>query len=305
MHELVLHVPEALVETVSEALADELDALSVSVEDADAGTAAEQALFGEPGLPAPRPGWEHSTLTALFETEAAATEAVTLLLAQDWSTGLKVAALREVAEQDWVRLTQSQFAPVEITPTFWIVPSWHEAPAAAERVIRLDPGLAFGTGTHPTTRMCLRWIARHAAGTSPGWARVLDYGCGSGILAIGAALHGARGVDAVDIDDAAVESTQANAAANGVTLNAGRPEAASGAYPLVLANILATPLKLLAPLLCGHVAAGGDLVLAGILERQADELKAAYAPWLALEVSDSEDGWILMTARKDHASGVA
>lgn len=294
MHELVLHTPEALVETVSEALADELDALSVSVEDADAGTDAEKALFGEPGLPAPKPGWQHSTVTALFETEAAATEAATLLLAQDWAAELKVAALREVAEQDWVRLTQSQFAPVEITPEFWIVPSWHETPAAAQRVIRLDPGLAFGTGTHPTTRMCLRWIARHA---QP-WPRVLDYGCGSGILAIGAALHGATAVDAVDIDDAAVQATVANAAANGVALSAGRPDAAQGEYPLVLANILATPLKLLAPLLAGHVAPGGDLVLAGILERQADELKAAYAPWLALEVSDQEDGWILMTAHR-------
>ena len=294
MHELVLHTPEALVETVSEALADELDALSVSVEDADAGTDAERALFGEPGLPAPRPGWQHSTLTALFETEAAATGAATLLLAQDWATELKVAALREVAEQDWVRLTQSQFAPVEITPEFWIVPSWHETPAAAQRVIRLDPGLAFGTGTHPTTRMCLRWIARHA---QP-WPRVLDYGCGSGILAIGAALHGAAAIDAVDIDDAAVQATVANAAANGVSLSAGRPDAAHGEYPLVLANILATPLKLLAPLLAGHVAPGGHLVLAGILERQAEELKAAYAPWLTLEVSDQEDGWILMTATR-------
>ena len=162
MHELVLHCPEALVETVSEALSDELEALSVSVEDADAGTDAEKALFGEPGMPAPKAGWQQSTITALFDTEAAATEAATLLLAQDWATGLKVAALREVAEQDWVRLTQSQFEPVEITPEFWIVPSWHETPAAAQRVIRLDPGLAFGTGTHPTTRMCLRWIARHA-----------------------------------------------------------------------------------------------------------------------------------------------
>jgi len=127
---------------------------------------------------------------------------------------------------------------------------------------------------------------------------VLDYGCGSGILAIGAALHGARSIDAVDIDTAAVTATEANAEANGVTLTAGLPERASGNYPLVLANILATPLKLLAPLLAGHVAPGGHLVLAGILERQADELKAAYAPWLALGVADTEDGWILMTARR-------
>jgi len=298
MHELVLRLPESLVEAVSEALVDELDALSVSVADADAGTAAEQALFGEPGLPAPKEGWQRSDLTALFDTEAAATEAATLLRAQDWATSMVVLALRPVADQDWVRLTQSQFAPVEITPSFWIVPSWHDAPAAAKTVIRLDPGLAFGTGTHPTTRMCLRWTAQHAPALAPGWRRVLDYGCGSGILAIGAALHGARGVDAVDIDAAAVTATEANAQANGVQLAAGLPERASGVYPLVLANILASPLKLLAPLLAGHVAPGGHLVLAGILDRQADELQAAYAPWLALQLTDSEDGWILMTARR-------
>jgi ribosomal protein L11 methyltransferase len=298
MIELMLLAPEDTVETVSDALSFELGALSVSVEDADADTGAEQALFGEPGMPAPRGGWQRSVLRALFETDEAATEAATLLLAQEWAADVHLQSMSVVPDQDWVRLTQSQFAPVEITKSFWIVPSWHEAPAAARTVIRLDPGLAFGTGTHPTTRMCLRWIATHA---QP-WPRVLDYGCGSGILAIGAALFGAQQIDAVDIDPAAVESTRANARANGVTLSAGLPEAASGAYPLVLANILATPLKLLAPLLCGHVADGGHLVLAGILERQADELKEAYAPWVSLDVSDSEDGWILMTARRKQPS---
>ena len=298
MHELVLRLPESLVEAVSEAMVEELDALSVSVADADAGTAAEQALFGEPGMPAPREGWQRSDVTALFETEAQATEAATLLLAQDWAADLVVLALRAVADQDWVRLTQSQFAPVEITPSFWIVPSWHQAPPQAEQIIRLDPGLAFGTGTHPTTRMCLRWTAQQSPSRAAAWSRVLDYGCGSGILAIGAALHGARGIDAVDIDQAAVTATRNNAEANAVLLNAGLPDAAQGAYALVLSTILATPLKLLAPLLAGHVAPGGHLVLAGILDRQADELKAAYAPWLALTVSDAEDGWILMTAQR-------
>ena len=298
MHELVIRLPESLVEAVSDALVDELNALSVSVADADAGTDAEQALFGEPGMPAPKAGWQRSDITALFATEAEATAAATLLRAQDWASDLAVLALRAVEDQDWVRLTQSQFAPVEVTPSFWIVPSWHQAPAAATTVIRLDPGLAFGTGTHPTTRMCLRWTAQQAAALSDSWTRVLDYGCGSGILAIGAALHGAKGIDAVDIDEAAVTATTANALANGVMLNPGLPEAAIGRYALVLANILATPLKLLAPLLAGHVAPGGHLVLAGILARQADEIKAAYAPWLALQVSDSEDGWILMTAQR-------
>jgi len=300
MYELVLQAPEALVENVSDALMDELDALSVSVEDSDADTDAEKALFGEPGMPAPSAGWQRSTLKALFETEAAASEAATLLLAQDWATepgaSVSMTALHEVEEQDWVRLTQSQFDPVEITPTFWIVPTWHEPPAAAQRLIRLDPGMAFGTGTHPTTRMCLGWIAQHAADIAG--RRVLDYGCGSGILAIGAALHGGAPIDAVDIDPAAITTTAQNAADNGVTLRSGAPDMASGEYPLVLANILATPLKMLAPLLCGHVAPGGHLVLAGILDRQADELKAAYAPWIALEVANTVDGWILMTGRK-------
>ena len=293
MHELVLRVGEPLVDPVSDALGDELGALSVSVEDADADTDAEQALFGEPGMPVPRGAWQQSTVRALFADEAAATEAATLLLAQDWAAGVHVNALQAVPDEDWVRVTQAQFAPVPVTPTFWIVPSWHEAPAAAERVIRLDPGLAFGTGTHPTTRMCLRWIAANATA----WPRVLDYGCGSGILAIGAAMHGAREIDAVDIDTAAVESTRANALANGVALQAGLPDRARGHYDLVLANILAQPLKLLAPLLAGHLSAGAPLVLAGILERQADEIRAAYAPWCDLSVTDREDGWILMTGR--------
>lgn len=295
MVELLLLAPEDAVESVTDALIDELGALSASVEDADADTDAERALFGEPGMPAPAGGWQRSRIVALFDDEQAATEAATLLLAQDWASDVALVAMRPVQEQDWVRLTQSQFAPVEISSGFWIVPSWHDVPAGAQRVIRLDPGLAFGTGTHPTTRMCLRWTARQAPALAAGWKRVLDYGCGSGILAIGAALHGATRIDAVDIDPAAVESTRANAAANGVTVNAGLPELASGRYPLVYANILATPLKLLAPLLSGHVAPGGHLVLAGILERQTDELKAAYAPWLTLDVADRDEGWVLMT----------
>lgn len=291
MFELSLMCPQDRVESVSDAL-DALDALSVSVEDADAQTDAEQALFGEPGMPAPKDGWQRSRITGLFAEQAQAEEAARLLQAQAFFVDCQVLGLAELEDQDWVRLTQSQFTPVEITPEFWIVPTWHEPPEQARQVIRLDPGLAFGTGTHPTTRMCLRWIAAH-----PGIARVLDYGCGSGILAIGAAKYGAQIVDAVDIDLAAIESTDLNAQANGVRLNSGLPELASGTYNVVLANILATPLKVLAPLLRGYVAEQGHLVLAGILDRQADELKAAYAPYCALEVTDCEDGWILMTAK--------
>jgi ribosomal protein L11 methyltransferase len=290
MFELRLMCPEDRVESLSDAL-DALDALSVSVEDADAQTDAEQALFGEPGMPAPKDGWQRSRVIALFEKEELAREAATLLQVQDFFDTCQVLGINAVPDQDWVRLTQSQFAPVEITSTFWIVPTWHEPPEQAKQVIRLDPGLAFGTGTHPTTRMCLRWIAGH-----PVPPKVLDYGCGSGILAIGAAKHGAEEVLAVDIDEAAVQSTELNAEANHVALVAGLPDKAVGTFGLVLANILATPLKVLAPLLCSHVAKGGSLVLAGILARQSEELIAAYAPYCQLVVSDSEDGWILMTA---------
>lgn len=293
MFELRLLSPEARIEDISDAL-DALDALSVSVEDADAQTDAEQALFGEPGMPPPKDGWQRSRVIALFESEKLAREAAAVLAVQDFFAGCELLGVADVPEQDWVRLTQSQFTPVEITPEFWIVPTWHEPPAQARQVIRLDPGLAFGTGTHPTTRMCLRWTARRPDGSL---GRVLDYGCGSGILAIGAAKFGATEIDAVDIDPAAVEATRLNADANNVELNAGLPDLAAGRYDIVLANILATPLKVLAPLLCAHVKGGGSLVMAGILERQADELKAAYAPYAALEVGDSEDGWILMTAR--------
>ena len=293
MFELHLLCPEDRVDVLSEAL-EALDALSVSVEDADAETEHEQALFGEPGMPPPKEGWQRSKVVALFAKEAEAREAALLLGAQDFFQACEVMSVEAVPDQDWVRLTQSQFAPVEITPEFWIVPTWHQPPPQAREIIRLDPGLAFGTGTHPTTRMCLRFIATHDLKGQ----RVLDYGCGSGILAIGAAKFGAEQIDAVDIDEAAVTSTALNAQANEVSLNAGLPELAQGTYQTVLANILATPLKVLAPLLCSHVQAGGHLVLAGILERQEEELIQAYAPHIKLSVADREDGWILMTAQR-------
>ena len=293
--------PENRVENLSDAL-EALDALSVSVEDADAQTDAEQALFGEPGMPPPKEGWQRSRVTALYASEALAKTALALLQAQEFFADCQYLGLQLVPDQDWVRLTQSQFTPVEITPEFWIVPSWHEPPGQARIVIRLDPGLAFGTGTHPTTRMCLRWIAQKGGSSKPqggnNFGRVLDYGCGSGILAIGAAKHGATDVVAVDIDSAAVESTVLNAKANQVNLKVGSPDIVTGVYQLVLANILATPLKVLAPLLWSRLAPTGSLVLAGILERQAEELKAAYAPYCQLKISDQEAGWILMTATR-------
>ena len=297
LFELRLRCALAEVETVSDAL-EALDALSVSVEDANALTEHEQPLFGEPGMPPPQPGWEASLVVALFPTRQQAEEAAQLIQLQPFFEGGQVVGVVALVQQDWVRLTQSQFAPVDITPDFWIVPTWHEPPAQATRVIRLDPGLAFGTGTHPTTRMCLRWIAHTGANQADALARVLDYGCGSGILAIGAAKWGAAHVEGVDIDTDAVEQTERNAQANGVDVRAGLPDLAHGQYSTVLANILAQPLKVLAPLLVSHVQPGGHLVLAGVLARQVDELKAAYAPYAQLDVADEEDGWVLLHASK-------
>ncbi len=290
LFELRLLCPQAQVEPISDAL-QALDALSVSVEDADAHTDAEQALFGEPGMPAPKDGWQRSLVLALFSTHALAQEASALLQVQDFFDGCSAVGVTAIADQDWVRLTQSQFAPVEITPTFWIVPTWHETPAQAREVIRLDPGLAFGTGTHPTTRMCLAWLAKHSLPAS-----MLDYGCGSGILAIAAAKFGVKDVVGVDIDPAAVEASLANALANQVTMRAGLPDLAQGNYPLVVANILSSPLKVLAPLLCALTTRPGRLVLSGILERQTEELQQSYAPWCQLQVIDLQDGWALMGA---------
>ena len=289
MVELRLQCPQDQVEQISDALMA-LDALSVSVEDADAHTDQEQALFGEPGMPPPAAGWLRSQVVALFDNEAAALDASQLLALQDFFADASLLGIHTVEEQDWVRLTQSQFEPVPITDEFWVVPSWHQPPAQAKWVLRLDPGLAFGTGTHPTTRMCLRWIATHP----PLGQRVLDYGCGSGILAIGAAMMGAAHVDAVDIDTDAVKATLANAKDNRVSVNTGLPDKALGTYALVLANILAAPLKVLAPLLCAHVHQGGQLLLAGILERQVEEIQAAYQTHMTLQVADRQDGWVLM-----------
>lgn len=289
-HEIAVPADDALAETLSDALMEH-GALSASVEDRDAGTDSEHALFGEPGMPAPRAAWQNNIVRALFADEAAADAALLAVLGEGLLGDLQGVARAEVPEQDWVRLTQSQFEPVCVADRLWIVPSWHEAPEGAEIVIRLDPGLAFGTGTHPTTRLCLDWLVRH-----PAPATVLDYGCGSGILAIAAAKLGAGAVSAVDIDPAAVESCRANAETNAVDLAAccHVDALAAGRHDVVVANILASPLRLLAPMLGARVAPGGSLVLSGILARQADELIEIYAPWAELTVWGEEDGWVCL-----------
>jgi ribosomal protein L11 methyltransferase len=281
----------------AEALADALleqGALSVSIEDADAGTPDENPQFGEPGS-LTRPGWERSRVVALATAD---TDAARLIAACAEQAGLAAAPAftqELIAEQDWVRVTQSQFEPIRVSDRLWIVPSWHDAPDPEAMVLVLDPGMAFGTGSHPTTRLCLEWLEGNV---TPGLS-VLDYGCGSGILAIAAARLGASEVVGVDIDEQAVIASRSNAERNGVSArfqDSGRE--LNGQFDLVVANILANPLKVLAPAICGHVRRGGRLALSGILSEQTSDLIAAYAPYLPLHLADTRDGWVCLAGVK-------
>ena len=269
-------------------------ALSASIEDADAGTADERPQFGEPGS-INSPGWDHSRVVALLEED---TDVPALLAEASAAIGLSEPlnyAVGTVADQNWVQLTQSQFDPIRVSERLWIVPSWHESPDPAAINLILDPGMAFGTGSHPTTRLCLEWLERTV---SPSCS-VLDYGCGSGILAIAAARLGAGRVAGVDIDPQAVESARANAERNEVSaLFADSAEPVAGEYDLVVANILSNPLRVLAPAICAHVRSGGCLALSGILREQAEEIIAIYAQWLPMEVADTREDWVCLSGVK-------
>lgn len=272
----------------------EAGALSASIEDADAGTPDEQPQFGEPGS-VNTPGWTHSRIVALFEADA---EVAPLLAEAAAAVGLAAVpeyAVDFIEEQNWVQLTQSQFDPIRVSDRLWIVPSWHETPDPGAINLILDPGMAFGTGSHPTTRLCLEWLERNvAAGDS-----VLDYGCGSGILAIAAARLGAAQVAGVDIDPQAVEAARANAERNGVIAHfADSAAPVAGEYDLVVANILSNPLRVLAPAICAHVRPGGRLALSGILREQADEIIAIYAQWLPLAIADTREDWVCLSGIK-------
>ena len=296
--EIVIEIAREHAEALSEALMD-VGALSVSVEDADEGTDAERPLFGEPGMEPTEAAWDHSRVVAL--TDEADDQAVIVAAAagQVGLPNLPKFTTRKVENQDWVRLTQSQFAPIHIGKNIWVVPSWHEAPDPDALILELDPGLAFGTGSHPTTRLCMEWLEAHPA---PG-KTVLDYGCGSGILAMVAKKVGAGEVVGVDIDPQAIESAADNAQRNHCEIEYFLPDPfaqsahAEQKFDIVVANILSSPLKLMAPMLSGRVAPGGALILSGVLARQAEEVAAAYAPFIKLGVWAEQDGWVALHGR--------
>lgn len=284
----------------AEALSDALiaaGAISVSVEDAQAGTELETPQFGEPGSPT-TPIWDVSRVVALFGPAEDLMERITAAAREAGMGDLPEISLKEIEEQDWVRLTQSQFDPIRISDRLWIVPSWHTAPNPQAINLELDPGLAFGTGSHPTTRLCLEWLEQNIA-PGPRGMSVLDYGCGSGILGIAALKLGAGDVLGIDIDPAALTAAADNAARNRVTLRlAHSRDRLDAVFDRVVANILTNPLMLLAPLLTSRLRPGGRLALSGVLATQADQVIAAYAPYLQLVVGAEHEAWVRLEGMK-------
>jgi ribosomal protein L11 methyltransferase len=281
-------------EALSESLLD-TGALSVELLDADADTPDEQAIFGEPGEPPPGV-WQHSRVSALFEEHQDIGMILRSAADKIGLTQLPEYHIEALADNDWVRHTQSQFDPIPISPRLWIVPTWH-TPSDPDAInILLDPGLAFGTGSHPTTRLCLRWLDNHLqAGET-----MLDYGCGSGILAIAAVKLGAASATGVDVDSQAVQASRDNAIANRVTdIRFHLPkDAPSCNYDLVVANILTNPLRMLAPLLANSTRQGGRIVLSGILENQAQDVMNIYQQWFDLNPPVFEEGWSCLSGRR-------
>lgn len=294
----------------AEALSDALmaaGAISVSVEDALAGTDLETPQFGEPdgsgGMPA-TPLWTESRVVALFDPAPDLLGRIAAAAIEAGIDDLPEIELEDVEEQDWVRLTQAQFDPIRVNERLWIVPSWHAVPDPDAVSLVLDPGLAFGTGSHPTTFLCLQWLSDTLRGGAGTQLRVLDYGCGSGILGIAAARLGAGSVLGVDIDDNALIAARDNATRNQVRLQLRHSkETLDEQFDIVVANILTNPLCVLAPLLAGRVAPGGRIALAGVLATQAQQVIDAYAPFIALGAAAERDGWVRLEGQRTGAQG--
>ena len=287
-----LVIEGARAEALAEAL-EEFGALSTELTDADAGTSDEKAVFGEPGAD---PGlWPRTCVSALFNAGFDAARAIDTAFAACEMEPIAGVAITRIEDADWVALTQKQFEPIRVGERLWIVPTWYELPDPGAVNVILDPGAAFGTGSHPTTRLCLAWLEKNIrTGDS-----VLDYGCGSGILSIAALKLGAGSAVAVDIDPLSLEAARYNALQNAVALEVlDAEQALPGAARITVANILANPLRMLAPVIASHTRSGGQIALSGILEEQAGEVIAAYRPWADLEVTVRDSGWVLVTGRR-------
>ncbi|HSH55103.1 MAG TPA: 50S ribosomal protein L11 methyltransferase [Methylotenera sp.] len=271
----------------------ELGALSAIIEDANAETIDEQPIFGEPGDPPPGI-WQQNLVSALFDESVDIEQIITDLQLQTKLSNLQYTT-EAIQEQDWVRATQSQFDPIRITDDLWIVPTWHSAPNPDALNIVLDPGLAFGTGSHPTTHLCLAWLTQTVSAQDT----VLDYGCGSGILAIAAKKLGAHSVVGTDIDAQAIQSSLYNAEQNNVIAefyHASKYQTQE--FDIVVANILSSALSVLAPALAKSCKAGGKIALSGILREQAADVSAIYAEWFDMQPPQFMESWVLLTGTK-------
>jgi ribosomal protein L11 methyltransferase len=289
---LKIQANEHNADLISDALMD-IGALSASIEDANAETQAEQAIFGEPGDPPPGI-WQQNVVTAMFDENIDLNQTISALKLQTKIPQFQFNT-ETIAEQDWVRATQAQFHPIEITDKLWIVPTWHVAPNTEALNIVLDPGLAFGTGSHPTTHLCLAWLAEQSLHNQ----NVLDYGCGSGILAIAAKKLGAKQVIGVDIDSQAIIASNYNAQQNQVEINFFDANAFTHqTFDIVVANILSSALIVLAPALAKYCNTGAKLALSGILPEQKDALIERYSGWFNMDAPQQKDAWILLTGTK-------
>lgn len=290
--QIIINVNDAVAERLADALMEN-GALSAAIEDAYAGTENEQAIFGEPGMPTEQI-WQQSKVIVLFGEND---DAAAMIQAASQACGLKDLAYTSeiLADQDWVRLTQAQFDPIQISERLWITPSWHEAPNGNAVNLQLDPGLAFGTGSHPTTRLCLKWLDTQLKGGE----NVLDYGCGSGILTIAALKLGAGSAVGVDIDEQAIRASKDNAAQNNVDAQFYLPDGLpQGQFDIVVANILANPLRMLGEMLAARTKQGGRIVLSGLLDEQVEELSGIYSQWFDIEPAEIDEGWARLSGVK-------
>ena len=290
--QITINVNDAVAERLADALMEN-GALSAAIEDAYAGTENEQAIFGEPGMPTEQI-WQQSKVIVLFGEND---DAAAMIQAASQACGLKDLAYTSeiLADQDWVRLTQAQFDPIQISERLWITPSWHEAPNSNAVNLQLDPGLAFGTGSHPTTRLCLKWLDTQLKGDES----VLDYGCGSGILTIAALKLGAGSAVGVDIDEQAIRASKDNAAQNNVDAQFYLPDGLpQGQFDIVVANILANPLRMLGEMLAARTKQGGRIVLSGLLDEQVEELSGIYRQWFDIEPAEIDEGWARLSGVK-------
>ncbi|WP_144392299.1 50S ribosomal protein L11 methyltransferase [Pleionea sediminis] len=269
----------------------ELGALSMTYEDA------QDNPILEP-LPGETPLWDNLIVSALFDANCNTADVLDIIQQSNFAESIKNPLFEQLEDKDWERAWMDNFHPIQFGHSLWIVPSWHEPPNPKATNILLDPGLAFGTGTHPTTALCLEWMD----GASFENCSVLDYGCGSGILAVAAAKLGAKSVTAIDIDPQAIKATTDNMARNHLpdsSIERGLPEIAKNqSFDIVIANILAGPLKELAPSIAEKVNPKGKLVLSGLLKEQADEISQCYSKWFNMKPAVDKEDWIRLEGTK-------